>query len=332
MTTAIRIHLRRHGKHWLILLGLVLALELGLRLALPEPVHTYFYGLGGELWDEDPELFWKPVDGWSDAWAAVGRADPARLIVSFGGSILTNHIANTNFLTELQTALPGWTVANFATGGYTTHQSLVMWRRVRARQVPTIVIVSHAFNDRSPGFAPDREMAERNRRPSVRALHAVSQSKIVQAWRRLMWKLMGYDPYAVNPQHPNVKLRVSLGEYEANLTAFVSETAAAGSQLVLITQANLDPAVRGQLEPHFALMRRLAAESAHVYYLDIRPDLFAVYERDLGFIPGFPNDNRAELLLHNDACHYSDAGHKLIAARVEQFLVDEKLVEKLPTH
>ncbi|MDP8225199.1 MAG: GDSL-type esterase/lipase family protein [Candidatus Lernaella stagnicola] len=327
MPALLTVHLRRHGRHWLVLLGLLIVLELVLHVAMPEPVHTYFYGLGGEDWAEDPELFWVPVFGFADPLAKAERAASERLIYAFGGSILTNHKASTNFPDELAPRLPGWTVANFATGGYTSHQSLVLFRRVSAQRIPAVVIASHAFNDRGPGFAPDREMAARNHRPEVKALYWLSRSKIVQAWRRVMWRLMGYSPYAVNPQHPNVKRRVPLPEFTENLQAFVAETARIGARLVFCSQASLDPAVGEQTRPYFAVMQTLADANQHVFYFDVQPVVFEAYRRRLGFVPVFPTDQAELLLLHKDVCHYNDAGHLLIADHLTAFLKAEGIAD-----
>lgn len=328
MAGPVRTFWRRHKRPLLVLAALLFVFDLALHLGFREPVHTYFYGLGGELWDEDPELFWVPVEGFDERWRQVADAAPGKLIFNFGGSIPTNHRANTNYPAELEKRLPGWTVANFATGGYTSHQSLVLLGRALQRRAPDVVLVSHAYNERGVGFAPDSEMAAHNRRASVRALHALSRLKVVAVWRRLMWKVIGYDPYAVNPQHPRIKQRVSPVEHEANVRALVDQTTAVGAKLVFVSQANLDPAVTADLEPYFAVQREAARTRGHVFFCDVQPAATAYYHQRLGRVPEYLKDDPALLLLHVDACHYSDAGHNLVADVLRDFLRDNVLGPK----
>jgi len=311
----------------LILLALIVLLEILLRFLAPFHVPTYYYGLAGEIWDEDPELFWLPRHHYEQEIARLKQADPARLIYAFGGSILTNHRADTNYPDELERRLPvGYTVVNFATGGHSSCQNLVNYRRMRAWRIPAMVLAGFGYNDRDVAKASDVDMAERNRHLSVKTLRFISRSKIVQVWRRLIWKAIGYDPYAMNPSHPDFVRRVDLSSFIGNLHELADQTGRDGSILVLVAEANLDPAVRLDLEPYFLEMERLAVEQAHVYFFDPRPVIFSVYLDQLGEIPGYPTDHPETLLLHIDACHYNNEGHRLIADRLFAFLQEQGLI------
>lgn len=310
-----------------ILLGLVALLEIVLRLLLPLPVPTYYYGLAGEIWDEDPELFWIPRRHYADEIRRLREADPARLVYAFGGSILTNHRADTNFPDELVRLLPeSYTVVNFATGGYSSYQTLVNYQRMRALRVPALVLAGFGYNDRDVAKASDVDMALHNQRFSVKTLRFLSRSKIVQVWRRLLWQATGYDPYAMNPSHPDFVRRVDLPNFNRNLRELADLTARDGTRLVLVAEANLDPAVRRDLDPYFAAMEKLAAERPHVYFFDPRPVVFGRYLEKLGAIPGYPTERPETLLLHVDACHYNNEGHRLIAGALAAFLKENDLL------
>lgn len=318
--------LRRYWRSISLLIALLIALELILRVLFPQPVHTYFYGLAGEKWIDDPELFWIPPDRHEHPISLAKATNPERLIYAFGGSILTNHLAGTNFLTELQKCLGrDYAVANFATGGYSSYQSLALFQRMLAKKTPRIVIASHGYNDRSLGIDADTAMAKRNQRAAVRLLFLLSHAKIVQVWRRLMWKVMGYDPYKVNPSSPGLKNRVSFAEYSKNLEKYVHLCKKHGSYLVFVSQAFPDQAVLDSTDPYFVKMKEIAGQHDHVYFLDIRPTIIRQYQQHGGGLSA--NWYGEKSLLFNDQCHYNDRGHRLVGKLLCDFLGENNLVE-----
>ncbi len=331
MTTSFFDRLRRNKWNFLCLAGclavLISILEIVLRIPMRESMPTYYYGLAGEVWDEDADMFWTPRHQYKAELAKLPRFDSNHLIYTFGGSIPTNHTANTNFPAELEKLLaPNYAVANFATGGYSSRQSLVLSRKMIKRKTPHLLIVCHGYNDHGLSIASDRDMARRNHRASVRLLHFISGSRIVQAARRLAWVTMGYDPYNLNPKAKNIRLRVSPDDYEDNLRGFLREARENKIQVVFMTQAVIDAAVARDTDPYFIVMRAVAARTPKAHFLDVRGAVEAYYKEHLGYMPDHRTpDKSSDMLLHNDTCHLSDDGHRLIATLLYDFLMTNGL-------
>jgi len=311
----------RNRFHFLVLAVAVLIADLGLRVVFPEPTSTYFFARGKGLWAEDRELFWVPHDRFEDQLETMEKTASDRLVLGFGGSVVTDDKASTNFLRLLGDCLGDpFVVANFGTGGYTSHQSLILFKRMVELKKPRFAVVCHGFNDMSNAPASDARMAERNARFSTNVLYYLTKSKIVAVFRRVLWKARGYDPYdEKNFEH--FERRVQVPEFKANLDGFARVAREKEFPLVLVSQANPDRAIVDALTPYFAEMERVAKSNPHVYYLDVKPTILGMYEEKFGGIPEHIQSGVSRYL-YMDLCHLNDRGHHIVADLLCDFVKD----------
>ncbi|MBZ0273938.1 hypothetical protein K8I61_18005 [bacterium] len=306
---------RRRG--WLILAGVVFMLEFALRVIFQGADDTYFYRERGDSgYREDRELFWVPRDRYASQWRVADQTPADSLIYTFGGSIVTDCCgATTNFSRMVDERLPGWSVVNFGTVGFTSFQSAHLLDRAFTRKPARLVFFCHGFNDIGRGFAADRRMYARNQRHATWFQWLLMRSKILATFRRGLRAASGFDPHADNSSRPS---RVSLEDFLENLTHAATRVAQSGGQIVFITQAFPDAHRNREVAPYFAAMKTVAASVDGAMVLDVRPSITARIEEAFGDVPESLTPGR--LHMHTDLCHLTDEGHALVADLIVSFL------------
>lgn len=319
---------RKNRKHLLILVGIIVFIDLVLRIPYPVPEYTYFHAHEPSFWGEDPELLWIDAKMVPLLTKRIRKERSERLIYLFGGSIPTSHRTQINFPTVLQHKLgDSAAVINFATGGYTSFQSLGLYKRIIKEKHPATVIVCHATNDSANGPLSDAQMAKRNERFGTKVLYYLSKSRIISLMRRMTKRAVNYgeyDPYS-SDMHEGFFRRVDIDEHRKNMEQFARIAREGGSDLVFLTQGNVAKSEIRNLENYFAIQKEVADAYSWVYYLDVRPEVTKVVEKELGALPEYYSDKFSSLFV--DWCHLSDEGHRFIGAMLYEFLVSKNLVK-----
>lgn len=225
----------KNKKNIFIFIGLVVLLDFAMRIPFPYPEYTYFETSEIGEWAEDPELFWIHSHYFVDEIRLMRKTPSEKLVYTFGGSILTSHNTLTNFPEEMGKCLaPDMTVINFATGEYTSYQSLVLFRRMIDRKKPALAIVCHATNDSASAPRSDLQVVIRNNRISTKVLYYLSKSRMVSALRQTLKKKHDFDPYSLENQ-PNLMRRVGHDDFVKNIKKFALTAKNNQIQLVFIT-------------------------------------------------------------------------------------------------
>ena len=314
----------KNRRNIFIFIGLVILLDFAMRIPFPNPEYTYFETKEIGTWAEDPELFWLHGHYFVDEIRLMRKTPSDKLVYAFGGSILTSHNTLTNFPEELGKCLaPDMTVINFATGGYTSYQSLVLFQRMIERKKPSVAIICHATNDSANAPRSDRQSAERNRKLSAQALYVLSKSRIVSALRQIFKKDQDFDPYSLDNQGSLVR-RVDHDDFEKNMKAFARIAKQKQIELVFLSQAASDKANYKNLAPYFEIMKRAAAPYSNVHYLDIRPAFYEKYNQAGHELPKhFGQDLNRRFFV--DWCHLSDYSHIFFGKEICAYLKAKKL-------
>lgn len=323
---SLRRKVSRYKRSLLLLLAAFILVELVLHLLMPYPEFSYFYTNETSYWDEDPELFWVQRGSFAQEKHEMKKRLSQSLVYTFGGSILTSHGADTNFPDVLGHCLgDDFSVINFGTGGYTSHQSLILYRRMIQYKKPGVVVFCHGFNDMGNAPASDIEMAGRNAKISTHVLYYLSKSRLVSLWRKLLRPALGNNPYqAVNKS--DYVVRVPVNEFRENLKQVIFESGETDFPLVFLSQASPDRAMAKQLNDYFTVMEDLAKLYSNVYYLDIREVFNRKYQQEVGGQPMY-FDQKTSKLLFVDLCHLNNEGHKLAAQLLCDFLKTQGLVK-----
>lgn len=248
-----------------------------------------------------------------------------KLVYCFGGSIVRGDFASTNFCKELEKCLPdGYQVVNFATSGYTSHQSIILFERVLKTKKPILTIVSHGWNDVTNGPASDIQMAHRNSRLDTKVLYFLSHSRLVQILRRTLRTHFMPDPYSITTI-PNWERRVETDQFHINLGKFMALAIKNNFHLLFMSQGMPEAAVGKSLEPYFEIMVRASLSSKKVHYLDVRPFLDDLSIAKFGATPA--NCGSAEAAyLFLDLCHLNDFAHEQVGRVLCDYLKTENLL------
>lgn len=195
--------------------------------------------------EPDPEVFWKPVPGYSgQMWGGLVRIDASGLretlglpaasskrIMCFGDSITFGFgVGNEDTYPAALAALlepVGIEVRNAGVTGYTSYQALRWLRRqLRSQSIDDVTLLI-GWNDSTPRPITDTEFAARL---------AYSTSSGDQMLRRLAiyrllkatWLRRGLEANGEETQRPTP--RVPLEDYARNLEMFANEARAAGAR------------------------------------------------------------------------------------------------------
>jgi lysophospholipase L1-like esterase len=124
------------------------------------------------------------------------------------------------------------TVINAGVPGYTTYQGLEYFRERGVLLHPELVIIGFGFNDAiQDGDIRDRIARERSMLPVIRLDEFLARYSYLYRWIR-------YQTY--RPPVPDPTVRVSLEEYERNLSTLVQLVGEAHSQAVLLDFSSSD--------------------------------------------------------------------------------------------
>lgn len=317
---------KRNRRFFLILIGLFLLVEFILSQVGIRPEYTYFYTKSDSgFWNEDPELFWIDSENIQSNLKQINGISSDKLIYCFGGSIVRGDFADTNFCREAEYCLPdGYKVVNFATSGYTSHQSLILFERMLKEKRPGLTIVCHGWNDVSNGPASDIQMALRNSRLSTKALYLASRSRLVQLWRRLMRKTIMPDPYSEDTI-PSWVRRVETDQFRINLSRFRGLAMENDVRLLFMSQGVPGTQDGKWLEPYFNIMQDAAKNSETVRYLDVQPFLAGLSMEKFGAVPT-DSGTREAGYLYIDLCHLNEFAHKQVGRRLCDFIKAENLL------
>ena len=301
-------------------------MEIAFRIALKQPEYTYFFTkFDSGIWSEDPELFWVAKKEYRENMSAIKKPHLDHLVYCLGGSITRGDFANTSFCKEMEKCLPEpWKVVNFATSGYSSHQSLILMKRAIKITKPTLVLVSHGWNDSEGSLSSDYEMTLRNKMLSTRLLYWVSRSKIVQALRKGIRKAFRKNPYAL--EQPKIWLkRVDTGRFKNNIQNMGTLAAQEGFPLILLSQGVLTSDSRKRLQPYFEIMAKLPDSNEQVHFLDIGGFLMGLFSEKFGRLPIMENDGIGKYLFL-DLCHLNDFGHGLVGEYICDYIKSENLL------
>ena len=320
------IRLKRNKRNLLILAGVVILVEFAFGIALDRPEYTYFFTkFDSGYWDEDPELFWINQRDYRENVSAVQKSWDTPLVYCFGGSITRGDFADTSFCKEMEKCLPKpWKVVNFATSGYSSHQSLVLMKRAIRIKKPALVIVSHGWNDSDNSPRADYEMAFRNKILSTHILYWVSKSNIVQALRKVIRTVSGKDPYSDGKAGKWVK-RVDTRHYKTNIELMGTVAKENQFPLVLMSQGVQTEDSRNNLQPYFDINAGLADADEKVHYLDTGEFLMKIYMEKFNRLPITESDPIRKYLFL-DLCHLNNYGHELVGKSLCEFIENENLL------
>jgi lysophospholipase L1-like esterase len=283
------------------------------RLAEQTEDWRFVHVMSDDYREPDPVLLWRPV-----ARAPYGRQrfkgpdvrtpKPAGLtrVIAYGDSNTDGPPAGSwpNQLDDLlRRESPPREAINAGVTGYSSFQGLQRFNEEVSVYTPDIVLVSFGWNDAAPAIGPpDRAFAESTGFKSI-------DTRVI-ALRRLLLRYQFYlvaqrylAPHA-NPPTPTASYapRVSLDDYAANLTAFVTIAREHGATAVLLTRPYREPTSTLEQSSgwrHFVpeYNRKLlgVAATTGTPALDVQA-AFA--------------DHR-ELFV--DECHFTQAGHAMLA-------------------
>jgi lysophospholipase L1-like esterase len=268
----------------------------------------------------DPELFWKPIPGFSDPmWGGrvtigadglreiPGHAGGPKRMLCFGDSITFGFgVSDADSYPAALSALlepRGIEVHNAGVTGYTSYQTLRWLRRqLRASRVDEVTLLI-GWNDLTRRPITDAEFGSRLTYSTVTADETLKHLAIYRLLKSL-WLRRGLEN--AGRQSSRSTQRVPLKDYTQNLEAFVTEARAAGAR------------------PHFiALPSRLiqGAKPAQTEYSDA---LSAVARRllvplyDVGILSGANKDiaTTGNASYFIDSLHLSPEGGRLMASLI----------------
>lgn len=328
--------LRRLAMAVILLSILLVAGEFSLRQLYPDLYGiTYFQADLKEdhypqIYIEDADLFWKPVDDFAPEMATANQSNQDLLIYTFGGSISKGVGSPKNFTNIVVSKLADdrifSTAVNFAELGYTSHQSLVLAQRACRQKSPHFIFLCNVFNDSEPNPMTDLQAVKRNHSFSVVLLYQLNRLKMFILYRKLLLKIRAsLYTRAMLAERETDRPRVPLPDYRQNLLSFTQLCRENGCKLILITQHMPIRQNQQQITAHLDTMRDFCSTEKNAYLADVE-SLFMQFRQEKN-IP-FMEDLGAEQdeLFADSCCHPSLQGHKLYAAAIYRTLTDNKLI------
>jgi lysophospholipase L1-like esterase len=270
--------------------------------------------------EADPELFWKPLTGYSGAqWDgrvtidATGlrttpspKAAPTRRLLCFGDSITFGYGVDDkeSYPAVLASLLEpiGIEVRNAGVTGYTSYQTARWLRRQLQSQHVDDVTLLIGWNDLTMRPITDAEFGSRLRASTSNA-DEVLRHLAIYRWMKATWLRRGFRETG---QQSRTTARVPIEDYARNLEQFVAEARAAGAT------------------PRFISLPRRLPKGAEPYHSPYMDTLARVAERLsvplllVGKLSDSHPDIRVEgnASLFIDSLHFSPEGNRLMAGLI----------------
>jgi lysophospholipase L1-like esterase len=272
--------------------------------------------------ETDPVLFWRPKNrypyngqGFRGPLVEVPRPEGVFRIITYGDSN-TAGAGTATWSGELQKILERerggarhWEVLNAGVHGYSSYQGLQRFRQEVERFEPNLILVSFGWNDLADARGQPDKAYE-------------SRSDIVTG---ALGMLLKYRAFLVSLHYVRGNLdqvtekmgrRVSVRDYLENLQGFESEARRHGTLILLLTRPHRasteeilqDPTWRARV-PFYNQALIEHAERSGTPVVDVQ---------------GFFEQNASDLF--DDECHFSKAGHRVMAQLMSDELVSRHLI------
>ena len=271
--------------------------------------------------EPDPVLLWRPV-----ARSPYGRQrfkgpdvrtpKPAGVtrVMAYGDSNTDGPLTGAwpNRLEDLvRSDTPPRESINAGVTGYSSFQGLERFREEVSVYQPDIVLVSFGWNDVAPAIGPpDRAFAQSTAFTSVDR-HMVAVRRLLLRYEFYLVARRYLSPPPVEPAATAYAPRVSLDDYAANLTAFVTTARDHGAVAVLLTRPYRE--TTSSLEQSDGWRRFVPAYNRKL--LDVAA---ATGAPALDVQAAFAG--RRDLFA--DECHFTEEGHAALARMLASHLSD----------
>jgi lysophospholipase L1-like esterase len=207
--------------------------------------------------------------------------------------------------------------------GYTSHQGRILAEDYGAMVDPDLVVVYYGWNDHWLAYGAidsEKVMEDSARTRALEWAHA--RVRLVQAVSYLR------DARRERPASVSGRPRVPLEEYRDNLVAIVRRFEELDVPVILITAptSHRNVGVPDYLVDLDFVVDRASAVSIHTDYTDVVREVAAsegTYLLDLEEAFNAMEPERLEQLMMVDGIHFSDAGAKEAAARLDLFLAEQ---------
>lgn len=262
--------------------------------------------------EPDPVLLWRPV-----ARAPYGRQrfkgpdvrvpKPAGLtrVMAYGDSNTDGPPAGSwpNQLDDLlRRDNPPREAINAGVTGYSSFQGVQRFNGEVSVYTPDIVLVSFGWNDVAPAIGPpDRAFAQSARFKSIDA-HLIALRRLLLRYQLYLVAQRYLGPRPSEPATTSYAPRVSLEDYAANLTAFVTVAREHGAVAVLLTRPYREPT--SSLEASDGWRRFVPAYNRKLLEVAAATGTPAL-DVEAAFA------NRPDLF--SDECHFTQQGHARLA-------------------
>lgn len=293
------------------------------RLAEQTEDWRFVHVMSDDYREPDPVLLWRPVarspygsQRFKGPDVRVPKPAGATRVIAYGDSNTDGPLEGSwpNQLNGLLHAEDSRREAvNAGVTGYSSFQGLQRFREEVSVYTPDVVLVSFGWNDVAPAIGPpDRAFAESSGFKSLDT-HLVGLRRLLLRYQFYLVAQHYLAPRAKDPA-PAAEYapRVSLDDYAANLTAFVTTAREHGAIAVLLTRPYREPTASLEQGPGW----RRFVPAYNRKLLEVAADSGAPAVDVQAAFAGRPD-------LFVDECHFTQDGHatlaRLLASRLDEW-------------